>query len=96
MQSFINAGYTSQEVELAARKVSEAGHQAPAATKSAAPTMPQQMQRPGSPRQLPRQAPLVVEKKSHRVSGVIIGLLIALGLIIVALILLYVFQDAIF
>ena len=84
MQSFLNAGYTPQEVELASRKVDEAGAVVKQAVVSPV----------SSGNKLPTSPRLVEKKKGHK--GLIIGLLIALGFIVLALVLLYVFQDYVF
>jgi hypothetical protein len=96
MQSFINAGYTPQEVELAAKKVNEVGGSSLSQQNNNSPSEGVVGPLVVASKKLPSQVPLVVEKKSKRVSGVIIGLLIALGLIVVSLILLYIFQEQVF
>ena len=89
MQSFLNAGYTPQEVELASRKVNESEIRVQTSeTQSSNGVHPSI-----SSNKLPSNQPLK-GKKSYR--GLIIGLLAALGIIIVAFILLYFFQEQIF
>jgi hypothetical protein len=89
MQSFLNAGYTPQEVELASKKINDAD--ASVAQVSSTPTVSASI---SSNQKLPLVPQVTEAKKSYK--GLIIGLLAALGIIIVALILLYLFQDAVF
>ena len=84
MQSFLNAGYTSQEVELASRKLNEV---------SETPLEDQNIVR-GEEKPLP-VAPKVTKRK-WRYRGWLIGLLATIGIFIVSLILLYIFQDKVF
>ncbi|MBT7706010.1 hypothetical protein HN747_01040 [archaeon] len=87
MQSFLNAGYTPQEVELAAKKINMEG---------AVTTNPPQV----TPTQQPSANKLPTSKikvaTNHKYRGLIISLLAVLGIIVVALILLYIFQEQVF
>lgn len=90
MQSFLNAGYTPQEVELAANKVaglgiSEIGNVEQIQTSPIIHS--EQVQR------LPI-SPMVVETKTP--VWMVLLLLFSLGLVVAALILVFIFRDSLF
>jgi hypothetical protein len=89
MQSFLNAGYTSEEIELASKMVSGLNLDS---------DKPDDL-RPISEISTDVKTknsikPKVIGRGGHK--GLIIGLLASLGIVIIALILLYLFQGQIF
>lgn len=96
MQSFINAGYTPQEVELASKKIdeSEISVRKFADSSPGAGFFSRGTGNVSEEKKLP-QIPQVVEKKKSP-KWLIISLLAVLGIVIVALILLYIFKDQVF
>ena len=91
MQSFLNAGYTPQEVELAASKVNGAGV-------VTAPSV-DQTQTSNPVNQIPQvqklpKGPLVVEKKAP--AWMIWLLVVGLGFVLAALGLVFYFKDSLF
>ena len=90
MQSFLNAGYNSGEIELASKKINEIETDN---------KEPKKLIKVGEISSVNKSKnspikPKVIGSGGHK--GLIIGLLASLGLIIIALILLYIFQDQIF
>ena len=90
MQSFLNAGYTSQEIELASKMVGGLS------TDSEKPENLRPINEISLDTGDKKKSikPKVIGHGGHK--GLIIGLLASLGIIIVALILLYIFQEQIF
>ena len=85
-QSFINAGYSKQQVEQAAKQISGVSVQSPPITQTAQsqeqPTTTSQKQSAQSAQQLPKTAkPYPTNKKSHKILYILLGIISILLLI---------------